>query len=190
MTKVRSLVSTVTGACAALAAVGLLGLMLLTVVDVIRRELTGNSIQGAIELAPLILLGAVVLGLGHGEMTKTHVRTTLVTSHLPERVRAAVRLTAYLVILALMVWWIDASFDRAVDAYNFGDATPGFVGIPTWQVRSLVPIGLTLFAVALALRAYDEVQTLRGADRLEPETQADPEHLEGLGALPEEVQHS
>ena len=83
MTKVRSLVSTVTGACAALAAVGLLGLMLLTVVDVIRRELTGDSIQGAVELSPLILLAAVVLGLGHGEMTKTHVRSTLVTARPP-----------------------------------------------------------------------------------------------------------
>jgi TRAP-type C4-dicarboxylate transport system permease small subunit len=185
VTKVRSLVEAVTGACAALAAVGLLGLMLLTVVDVIRREVTGRSIQGAIELAPLILLGAVVLGLGHGEMTKTHVRTTLVTARLPTRWRAGVRLVAYLICLALLVWWIDASFDRAVDAYNFGDATPGFVGIPTWHVRALVPIGLTLFAVALALRAYDEVQTLRGKERLEHEVAGDPENLEGLGAGPE-----
>ena len=185
MSKVRSLISTVTGACAALAAVGLLGLMLLTVIDVIRRELTGDSIQGAIELAPLILLGAVVLGLGHGEMTKSHVRSTLVTARLPERWRAAVRLTAYSICIALLIWWIDASFDRAVDAYNFGDATPGFVGIPTWQVRALVPVGFTLFAIALALRAYDEVRTLRGKERLEPEVSGDPESLEGIGAAPE-----
>ena len=186
MSKVRSLVVTVTGVCAALAAVGILGIMLLTVADVARRELTGESIQGAVELMPLILLGAVVLGLGHGEMTKTHVRTTLVTARLPLRWRSGVRLTGYTVCLALLVWWIDASFDRAVDAYNFGDATPGFVGIPTWQVRSLVPIGLTLFALAIALRAYDEVRSLLGKSRLEPETKADPEHLEGLGAAPEE----
>ena len=185
MTKVRSLVSTVTGASAALAAVGLLGLMLLTVVEVIKRKLTGDSIQGAVELAPLILLGAVVLGLGHGEMTKTHVRSTLVTARLPLRGRAAVRLLAYMLCLVLLVWWIDASFDRAVDAYNFGDATPGFVGIPTWHVRALVPVGFTLFAAALALRAYDEVRTLIGKERLGSEVSGDPESLEGIGAAPE-----
>lgn len=176
----RRVVSGISGACAALGALALVCLMLLTCVDVVRRKLTGESIAGVIELAPLLLLAAVALGLGHGEITGTHVRTTLVTGRLPARVRPVVRMTGYLVCIALLAWITNASFDRAVDAYDFNDTTAGFESLPTWQVRALVPVGFSLFALALALRFLDDLDRLRG--RQAPQVKLDdPAELGPLG---------
>ena len=175
----------VAGACAAVAALGLVCLMVLTVADVVRRALVGRSIDGAVELAPLILLGAVVLGLGHGEVTGAHVRTTLVTGRLPERPRAAVRAVGYAICVVILIWVTKASFDRAVDAYDFNDTTAGFKSIPTWPVRALVPVGFALFALALALRLVDDLRALRGDRRLIAEVKPPTDPRQELGERPE-----
>src|SRR5690349_18914039 len=78
VTRARTIVRGLTAALAAVAAAALIILMLITVADVVRRALTDKSIEGAIEVAPLLLLGAVALGLGYAEQTMTHVRTSLV----------------------------------------------------------------------------------------------------------------
>ena len=164
MTRARTIIHATSRGFAALAAVALIFLMMLTVVDVTRRALTDRAIAGGIELAPLVLLGAVVLGLGYAELTRTHVRTSLVTSRLPPRVRAGVRATTYALGVALLLWIAFLSADRALNAFRFGDSTPGFVGLPTWPARGLVPFGLTLFALELGLSMIDDVRRVRGKD--------------------------
>lgn len=170
MTLLRSSVTRVAGALGALAALGLLALMLLTVADVVRRALTDQSINGVIEVSPIILLGAVVLGLGQGEVTGTHVRTTLVTDRLKPRVRSAVRLVAYAFCIYLLFWMAWLSAERAIEAYELGDSTPGFTSIATWPGRALVPVGFVLFALGLLIKALDDLRALR-ARNAEPESQ-------------------
>jgi TRAP-type C4-dicarboxylate transport system permease small subunit len=158
----RSFVTRVAGALGALAALGLLVLMLLTVADVVRRALTGQSINGVIEVSPLILLGAVALGLGQGEVSGTHVRTTLVTYRLKPAVRSVVRVAGYAICISLLVWMAWVSADRAIEAYDLGDTTPGFTSIATWPSRALVPVGFVMFALGLLLKALDDIRRLPG----------------------------
>ena len=171
MTRVRTIVRGLSGALAAVAAVALIILMLITVADVVRRALTDKSIEGAIEVAPLLLLGAVALGLGYAEQTLTHVRTSLVTSRVGLKTRLILRSIGGTLVTALLLWFSWESFQRAITAIEENDVTPGFVAIHTWPARVLVPIGFLLFALHVFFRLYDDVQALRKGE-------PDPRELE------------
>lgn len=173
MTRVRTIVRGFSGLLAAVAAIALIILMLITVADVIRRAITDKSIEGAIEIAPLLLLGAVALGLGYAEQVMTHVRTSLVTSRVPLRVRLVLRSIGGTLATALLLWFSWESLDRAITAIEEHDVTPGFVAIQTWPARILVPLGFLLFAAHVFFRLYDDVQALRtgGPDPREVEAE-------------------
>lgn len=173
MTRARTILRGLSGALAAIAAVALIILMLITVADVIRRALTDKSIEGAIEVAPLLLLGAVALGLGYAEQTMTHVRTSLVTSRIPLRARLILRSIGGTIATALLLWISWESVGRAITAIEDEDVTPGFVAIHTWPARVLVPLGFLLFALHVAFRLYDDLQALRtgGPDPREAEAE-------------------
>lgn len=161
MTRVRTIVRGLSGLLAAIAAVALIILMLITVADVIRRAITDKSIEGAIEIAPLLLLGAVALGLGYAEQTLTHVRTSLVTTRIPLKPRLVLRSLGATICTALLLWFSWESLTRAITAIEEKDVTPGFVAIQTWPARILVPIGFLLFALHILFRLYDDLRALR-----------------------------
>jgi len=164
---VRRAIHTLSATFAAVAAIGIVVLMGITVADVIRRALTDKSIQGGIELAPLILVGAVLLGLGYAEQTRTNVRTSLVTSRLAARPRAAVRCVGFVVVIGLVLWMVWETADRARSAVEIGEVTPGFVGLPAWPARVAIPIGLGVLALELLLQLLDELRVLAGREPVE-----------------------
>lgn len=166
--RVNRTVSAISGVLAAIGAVLLVFLMISIVADVTRRTLTDKSINGAIEIAPLILLSAVMLGMAYAEKTETHVRTSLVTSHLPIKARLIFRSVAGMLASGLLFWVAWESFSRALDAFDQKDVTPGFVAIQTWPARALVPLGFFLFALTVALRAWDDIVALRAGATEDP----------------------
>jgi len=177
---VRKVVERLTAGVAALGALAIAAIMALTVADVVRRTLTDKSIQGVVEVAPLLLLSAAALGLGYAEQTRVHVRTSMVTSRLPRVVALTVRALGSLVSLLVLAWVAWESLHRAISAVENGDVTPGFVAYPTWPAQVLVPVGFTLFAIHVALRLFDDVNALRtGSEYVDLDT---PELLEGAVA--------
>jgi TRAP-type C4-dicarboxylate transport system permease small subunit len=168
MRVLRTVSERVSGFSGALAALLLIAIMVMTVADVVRRALTDKSIQGVIEVAPLFLLGAVALGFGQAETAGTHVRTSLVTDHLPHRLRSALRSVGYAASIYILLWMAKLSYERAVDAYDNHDTTAGFESIPTWPARALVPIGLALWALALFVRLLQDLRGVRGLTSEEP----------------------
>lgn len=154
-------VERLTAAVAALGAVAIAAIMVLTVADVGRRTLTGQSISGVVEVAPLLLLAATALGLGYAEQTGVHVRTSMVTSRLPRVAALSFRAAGSLVSLVVLAWIAWEALGRALSAIENGDVTPGFVALPTWPTQVLVPLGFALFAIHVGFRFWDDLQTLR-----------------------------
>ncbi|GAA1164742.1 hypothetical protein GCM10009584_02040 [Ornithinimicrobium humiphilum] len=150
-----------TGAVAALGAVAITAIMLLTVADVARRTLTGQSITGVVEVAPLLLLSATCLGLGYAEQTGVHVRTSMVTSRLPRTLARIVRAAGSAVCLVVLGWVAWEALDRAINAVRNADVTPGFVAIPTWPAQVLVPLGFTVFAIHVAIHLVRDLRAIR-----------------------------
>lgn len=167
---IRRVVERLTAGIAALGAVAIAGIMLLTVADVVRRTLTDKSIQGVVEVAPLLLLAAASLGFGYAEQTGVHVRTSMVTSRLPRAAALVVRAMGSLVSLLVLAWVAWEALDRAIGAVQNGDVTPGFVAFPTWPAQVLVPLGFALFAFHVGVRLVDDLRALRtGADYVQNE---------------------
>lgn len=159
---VRRAVRAVSATFAALAAIGILAVMVGTVADVTRRSLTDQAIAGVVEFAPLVLVVAVVLGFGQAEATGTHVRTSLVTSRLPARVRSGVRAIAFALVLALLLWMVWLTAERAISSVETEEMTSGFVGLPVWPARLVIPIGLAAFALEIALELADDLRVAAG----------------------------
>jgi TRAP-type C4-dicarboxylate transport system permease small subunit len=158
-----------------MAAVLLLILMFGTVLDVLRRAATGRSLYGMIEVAPLLLLGAVMLGYGYAEYTRTHVRTSLVTSRMPLRVRFPLR-GVMQVLAAVMMFWISwLTLQRGIDAFTGNDVTPGFVALPTWPSRALIPVGFLFFGLHLLRFGVQDLARWREGATVDPH---EPEDLD------------
>lgn len=158
---IRRVVERLTAAVAAIGALAIAAIMALTVADVVRRALTDRSIQGVIEVAPLLLLAATALGMGYAEQIGVHVRTSMVTSRLPRVTALVVRSLGSLVSLVVLAWVAWEALDRAVAAVENGDVTPGFVAFPTWPAQVLVPVGFALFAIHVGIRLLDDLAALR-----------------------------
>jgi TRAP-type mannitol/chloroaromatic compound transport system permease small subunit len=167
-TDVRRLKQALDLVCGVLAVIGagiIALLMFATVTDVARRALTGNSIEGLVESAPLFLLAAVCLSLGYAESIGAHVRASLVTDRLPRKGRLLLRGSVVLVG-ALVVFWIGwESINKALEAYEGGETTVGITRVPTWPAKALVPIGFILFALQMLSRSMrDGYQLVTGRD--------------------------
>lgn len=153
-----------TGALSAVGAIAIAAIMVLTVADVARRSLTGQSITGVVEAAPLLLLAATALGLGYAEQTGVHVRTSMVTSRLPA-VPARVFRAAGSVVGVLVLGWVTwESLLRAINSVRNADVTPGFVALPTWPVQILVPIGFALFMIHIGIRLIADINAIRSGN--------------------------
>lgn len=158
---IRRVVERLTAAIAALGAIAIAAIMVLTVADVVRRTLTDESIQGVVEVAPLLLLSAAALGMGYAEQTRIHVRTSMVTSRLPNVLALVFRAAGSVVTVLVLAWVAWESLDRALLAIEHGDVTPGFVAFPTWPAQVLVPLGFALFAFHVGVRLAADLNALR-----------------------------
>lgn len=158
---IRLVVERLTAALAALGAVALAVMMMMTVADVVHRATTDRSIQGVVEVAPLLLLSAAALGLGYAEQTGVHVRTSMVTSRLPRTAALSFRAVGSLVSLLVLGWVAWEALSHAIQAIEHGDVTPGFVALPTWPAQLLVPIGFALFAFHVGVRFVEDLKALR-----------------------------
>lgn len=143
----------VSSLASAAAAVILIGLMLLTVLDVARRNAGMSSIHGTIDYVEIGMVLAVYLGLGKSEEVEAHVRTPLVTSRLPLPIAQWGRAIALGACALLMLYVAYSAGVRAWDSFDAGEVTAGVDRIPVWPARIAVPVGALLLAVELFARA-------------------------------------
>jgi TRAP-type C4-dicarboxylate transport system permease small subunit len=106
----------------ALGAACILAMMLLTVADVLLRDLTGRSIHGTFELVELLLAGAVFLALPAAFLREEHIVVDVVDHYAPRAVPALRRLSGVLALalLATLLW---RSSLAAHDSWKLGDVT-------------------------------------------------------------------
>jgi TRAP-type mannitol/chloroaromatic compound transport system permease small subunit len=154
---VRAVVSAVrlaTVACAVAAGAVLMVLVLLQMVDVVFRNTTGASaVRGVAEYISVGLVLVVFLSIAYAEKQAAHVRTPVLMSRLPRRLRLGLRALG-LVVSALVMWALAwATLGRAIDAFEAGEVAAGVARVPSWPSRFAVPLGAFLLGVELVSRA-------------------------------------
>lgn len=158
----RRLADSPTRVLAALASGCIAVLMLLTVVDVIRRNLTGRALPGTVEYSELLMVALVFLGLATAQRRKDHVAVNIVTSRLPPRTSRIIQLVGYSVVLLFIVWMAWETAAEAVKSLVRGEVRIGLQSVVVWPARVAIPLGLTALTLQLLADVVDLVRPVDG----------------------------
>lgn len=132
-------------ACGALAAVSLALIALLTIAQIIARQL-GIPLETT-ELSGFALAASTFLGLAYSFVNGDQVRVGLTGAIASARIRRGLEIWCCAVGLGLTLYaaWQVALF--AHDSFTYGDLSPGMMAVPLWLPQSTLVIGLVVMAI-------------------------------------------
>ncbi len=137
----------------------LAAIMLLTVADVVMRNLFAMVVPGGMELAGLLMVFVALSTLGLVEQEKGHIRVDVLLNALPDYARTpliagGLMLTlATICITALQIWY------QALYLRSNGIVT-GVLGIPEWPFAAAAAVFMALFALALLVNLVSSLVTV------------------------------
>ncbi len=159
---------------ACLAALAVASITALLVVSSVKRYLFSNPIPETEELASLLFLAMGLLAIPCGLARGRHVRIELAWQRFPIRWRLGLEAFGLAIGVLAVALLVRETWQSTLFGYDIGARTD-MNEIRIWPWQSMLPLGLGLFACALAARAA--VLALRLATgRLEDE-QAGPSDL-------------
>ena len=136
----------------ALAIVALGVMVLLPMIEVIGRRLSGVGVPGSVLVVQNLTLWVALLG---AVLAARRDQLLALSSavFLPERVRPAAKIAVAFLATAVVAWIARASLDLLVaERQAGGDLIPG---VPRWLVVAILPLGSLAVAAHLILRASD-----------------------------------
>ncbi len=131
--------------------------------NVIGRYFFNASIFWAEEIMLYLMVGCVFLGNGPVAWSGRQIRMDVIVAMMPARVRDALHVLADLVLILTALAIIVFSFPVIRDLFNF-DQRSQSAEMPLYIPQSLIPIGLGIMAVMVAVRL------ITGGDRHAPGT--------------------
>jgi TRAP-type C4-dicarboxylate transport system permease small subunit len=152
--RVLDVLGTITAAVSGLAYIPLL---LLTIFDVALRGFTGHDVGGAVELIQVALAGVVYLAMGSAEVTRTHVRTPILTNRLPDRAANIVRSLSQAIATLFIGFLTVEAFFEAFQSTAADEHVFALINVPIYPARFAIAVGLAFFAVIAGIRAFQTV---------------------------------
>lgn len=149
---------------AGLGALTLFAQMCLITADVVGRYLFNAPITGVYEITEFMILTIIFSFLGATQAAKRHVHVDLLVNRLPERMKwivAVVNHAICFLLMALMTWM---AFQRALDLYRAGEASPN-LGVPEYPFVLFLMLGAAVMCIEY-LR--DLLRLVSGAERDTP----------------------
>jgi TRAP-type C4-dicarboxylate transport system permease small subunit len=149
----RSQVDTaIAGTSKAASLIGGLAVLLMTGLisfDVLMRYFLGEPQLFVDEVSGFLQVLVIFWGLAYTFQAGGHIRVDLITTHLPARVRAWLRVVTLAVGIALLavVAWVTG--ESAWTAYQYGRVSTVML-YPLWLPMLLIPTGLALMTFAMA----------------------------------------
>jgi TRAP-type mannitol/chloroaromatic compound transport system permease small subunit len=134
------------------AGVLLLLIILLTVADVISRNLRDRSIVGTVDITTMLLVATAYLGLASAEADGRHVSVELVESRLGARARLAfsvARSALFVGLGVLMTWGLT---EVLISATERGETTNDILRLPTWPAKVVLLVSFAAFFIVAVWR--------------------------------------
>lgn len=141
------------------------GLVLVVIVctSVFLRYVMGVSNLWFDELQWHIYSACFMIGFAYSAVRGTHVRNDLLYNRFSERVRLWIDLLSYALLLlpfCIIAVYHSLSFVQWAWVQNEGSIDPG--GLPArWIIKSFLPIGFGLFAIAALSQIYQTIGKLK-----------------------------
>lgn len=142
----------------------LLALMVLTVVDVVGRNMFGQSVLGTVDISTLLLVAIAFLGLASAEIDGRHVSVTLLEGRFGFRTRmvlSGVRAVLLLGTGALVVWGLG---DVMLSAFERGETTNDILRLATWPAKLVLFASFLLFFVMAVWKEVLEFRAFRAGE--------------------------
>lgn len=110
----------------------------------------GLTIPSYADFTGFFLAASSFLALAYALRAGGHIRVTLVTGRLPERVQRRVETLIVAIALAMSAyatWYMGLLVFESIE---FGDRSAGMVSVPLWVPQLPVALGLAILTLALA----------------------------------------
>jgi TRAP-type C4-dicarboxylate transport system permease small subunit len=144
---VRAFVS----ALRAIAGVLLIASVALNFINVLARYFFNASIYWAEEVMLFMMVGCVFLGNGAVAWSGRQLRMDVIIGMMPRRLREGFELLAELVLIATSLTIVYFAYPVIRDLFAF-DQRSQSAEVPMYIPQALVPIGLSIMALLVALR--------------------------------------
>ncbi|MBU1274509.1 MAG: TRAP transporter small permease [Proteobacteria bacterium] len=154
----KTLIQKVTRGLAYVGMFLLIPMMLLTTAEVVGRGVWSRPIPGTLELSSYMLSIFLLLGLSYTHQVKGHVRVTMFTDRLPEKVALALNILTTLLsifIIAILCW---QGYEVAMEEVSVSD----MLRVPQYPFRLLVSVAALFLCLELMCDVVDTVRKLAG----------------------------
>lgn len=114
------------------------------------------------------LYGAAVLfGLSYAMVNDSHIRVDVLSQTFSERTRRKIEIVGILVLLMpFLVIVIDHGIDFAAESFRVQERSDAPLGLPArWIIKSIIPIGFGLLALAAISKLLHNIHALREMGR-------------------------
>lgn len=152
-----SVINRLSGAIGLFAGLILFLMALLVTVDVIGRKF-GYATGVAQELSGYALVFIVLMALAYTQISGEHITIDLVTSRFPHVVRKWLKVATSVVGMAFCIWLVWYTTRTTIEYYIHKSVSISLLHTPIWLVHMFVPIGLSLFVLAVLA---DTIKTIR-----------------------------
>lgn len=139
-------------------ATGMLGLlMVLTVANVVLRDIFNKPIRGTPELSEFMMVIVIFLALAWCAITRKHVRVELIVTRLPPGVQVILNNITLLItlgIFAIITW---QSFLESMSVYD----TTSLLRLPHAPFYWIMTSGLIVFCLSIAVLLIENIAEAR-----------------------------
>jgi len=118
------------------------------------------------EISGYGLVTIIFLGLAYTMKVGKHIEITVITSRLPPGSRRWLRVATSTIALAFLGWLFWFTLRYALRSLDLGSVSMTPLRVALWPIQMLLPIGLTLLALAIL---FDIVRTVRQQQEPEPD---------------------
>jgi len=137
-------------------------MVLMSVADVIARNLFGHPITGATEIVQIFNVGTI-LAMGMGCLTNQNVSVDFIMDALPNAPRHRIQIAVNMitvVVLGIVVWRsVVTALDYMAKGYSYT-----LLGIPHWPFVLVVALGFLGGLSATVLMTINEARRLKNRD--------------------------
>lgn len=131
-------------------------LVLLTIVQVFMRYVLSSPLMWADEFMRLMLIWGTLLGCGLAISASKHIAIDFLVEKLPQRLRAAVQLLVWFLIIAFAVFYI---YKGALIAFGAITTKLPSLGISKLFYYGAIPVGAISWLIFSVEKAIDTVRT-------------------------------
>jgi TRAP-type C4-dicarboxylate transport system permease small subunit len=138
------------------AGLALLALLVLTIANIIGRDVFNSPVEGTVEVTPLLLVMVIYLGFAHAQHLGDHISVDLMYAHLGPRSQKASSVFSYIFTVVILVLLTRQLWRYAGVQERGGYTTASLEWEIHWFVR-VATVGAALLLVATVVEIVAEV---------------------------------